>query len=37
LRRRHRKQEFNVIARFSSLVDTVDVIAKPEGELDALR
>jgi hypothetical protein len=37
LRRRHRKREFNVIVRFSSVVDTVDVIAKQEGDLDALR
>ncbi len=37
LRRSHRKQEFNVIVRSSSLVDTIDAIAKPEGELDALR
>jgi hypothetical protein len=37
LRRRHRKWEFNVIVCFSSLVNTINVIAKPEGESDALR
>ncbi len=37
LRRRHRKREFNVIVRSSILINTVDVIAKPEGELDILR
>jgi hypothetical protein len=37
LRRRHRKREFNIIVRSSCLVDTIDVIAKPEGELEALR
>ncbi len=36
-RRRHRKRELNVIVCSSSLIDTVHVIAKPEGELDALR
>jgi hypothetical protein len=37
LRRWHRNREFNIIVCFSSLVDTVNVIAKPEGESDAMR
>ncbi len=36
-RRRHREQEINIIVCSSSLVDNVHVIAKPEGESDALR